>query len=236
MRILWKRKSEGCKAGAVSTAWLWLPVIFFIIGSLGPLHSQVFYSDPYEGYAEETFMDMDFEPNLATPPVPDTEKAAVREYMMALANSIKGPFSVDLMRDDEVIVISLPADRLFLPNDTVLADGAERAFEPLHNLMSDPYRFKIVLAMHTDDTGNELYRERISTQRLYSVYDQMLNDIDEGKINPDIVIIPFAMGASDPVADNDTWRHRAENRRLEIFLIPGPELIKLAHEGRLTPP
>ncbi|MDE6825589.1 MAG: OmpA family protein [Paramuribaculum sp.] len=236
MKSLWKKISENGVASPLRGLSLWLSLTFFVIGSVNPLYSQVFYSDPFEGYAEETFMDMDFEPNLATPPVPDTEKAAVREYMMALASSIKGPFSVDLMRDDEVIVISLPADRLFLPNDTILAEGAERAFEPIHRLMSESHRFKVVLAMHTDDTGNALYRDRISTQRLYSVYDQMLNDIEDGKIDPDIVIIPFAMGDSDPVTDNDTWRHRAENRRLEIYLIPGPELIKLAHEGKLNPP
>lgn len=208
---------------------------FMAVGLPLVLSAQVFYSDPYEGYAEESFMDMDFEPNLATPPVPDTEKTAVREFMGALAHTVKGPFSVDLMRDGEVMVVSIPTDRLFLPNDTILADGAERAFSPLLRLMKEPARYKIVLAMHTDDTGNDLYRERLSTQRLYSVYDMLLDDIDNGDINGDIVIIPFAMGADYPITDNDTWRHRAENRRLEIYFIPGPELIKMAHEGKMPP-
>lgn len=212
-----------------------IALIALVFSIIPVLKAQVFYSDPYEGYAEETFMDMDFEPNLATPPVPDTEKSAVRAYMEALARTVKGSFAVDLMRNGEVMVVTIPADRLFLPNDTIVADGAEKVFDPVRRLMQEPYRFKIVLAMHTDDTGNELYRERLSTQRLYSIYDMMLDDIDNGEINGDIVIIPFALGSSDPITDNDSWRHRAENRRLEIYFIPGPELIKMAHEGKMPP-
>ncbi len=37
------------------------------------------YTDPYKGYSEETFMDMDFEPNLATPVVGAKEKPAIRK-------------------------------------------------------------------------------------------------------------------------------------------------------------
>ena len=197
--------------------------------------AKIFYTDPYEGYAEEVFMDMDFEPNLATPPVPDTEKSAIQDYMSALARGVKGAFSVDLMRDGEVMVVTMPTDRLFLPNDTILVDGAENAFKPLFPLMKEPARYKVVLALHTDDTGNDLYRERLSTQRLYSVYDMLLDAIDNGAVNPDIVIVPFAMGANDPITDNETRRHRAENWRLEIYFIPGPELIKTAHEGKPLP-
>lgn len=196
----------------------------------GAADDTIYYTDPYEGFNEETFMDMDFEPNLATPPVPDREKEAVRRSMAAVAKSLHGPFSVDLMRDGEVIVVTIPTDNIFLPNDTLLNESAERIMRPLFNLMDDPMRFKIVAAVHTDDTGNTLYHERLSTARLYSVYDLFLDMIDEGVINPDTVIIPYAMGADDPVADNDTWRNRALNRRLEIFFIPGPALIKQAHE------
>lgn len=191
--------------------------------------AEVVYTDPYEGFNEETFMDMDFEPNLATPVVPDREKAAVRRMMAETASRLKGPFTVELMRDDEVMVVSIPTDNLFLPNDTLLNDAAERLMKPVFGLMKDPMKYKVVVAVHTDDTGNALYQDRLSTARLYSVYDLFLDMIDSGDINPDIVIIPYAMGGDDPVTDNDTWRHRAVNRRLEVYFVPGPSLIETAH-------
>ena len=36
-------------------------------------------ADPYPDYLEETFMDMDFEGNLATPAVPDNLKKSVSD-------------------------------------------------------------------------------------------------------------------------------------------------------------
>ena len=62
------------------------------------------YTDPYKGYSEETFMDMDFEPNLATPVVGAKEKPAIRKNILKVANSLKGKFTVDLMREDEVLL------------------------------------------------------------------------------------------------------------------------------------
>lgn len=197
--------------------------------------ADVFYSDPYEGFNEEIFMDMDFEPNLATPRVPDREKAFVKHHMASVANGLTGPFTVDLMREGEVMVVTIPTDNIFLPNDTLLSENAERVMRPLFGLMKDPMQYKIVAAVHTDDTGNSLYHERLSTARLCSVYDLFLDMIDEGLVDPDVVFIPYAMGAEDPIENNDTRRHRAANRRLEIYFIPGPSLIEKAHKELEAP-
>ncbi|ROT07829.1 hypothetical protein EEL49_06865 [Muribaculaceae bacterium Isolate-104 (HZI)] len=190
------------------------------------------YTDPYKGYSEETFMDMDFEPNLATPVVGAKEKPAIRKNILKVANSLKGKFTVDLMREDEVFVVSIPAEDLFLPNDTLLNSGASRILSGLTAILADPMAYKIVLAMHTDDTGSETYREYLSTARLNSVYDWFMNEIDSGRLNERQLIIPFAMGGLMPVQPNDTRSHRNENRRLEVYFIPGPSLIKAAHNAR----
>ena len=190
------------------------------------------YTDPYKGYSEETYMDMDFEPNLATPVVGAKEKPAIRKNILKVANSLKGKFTVDLMREDEVFVVSIPAEDLFLQNDTLLNSGASRILSGLTAILADPMAYKIVLAMHTDDTGSETYREYLSTARLNSVYDWFMNEIDSGRLNERQLIIPFAMGGLMPVQPNDTRNHRNENRRLEIYFIPGPSLIKAAHNAR----
>lgn len=201
-------------------------------GFIAPHAHAQSYTNPYKGYSEETYMDMDFEPNIASPVVGAKEKPAVRKIILKAANALKSKYTVDLMRDGEVFVVSIPTDDLFLPNDTLLSDRAPRLLSGIIAPMRDPMAYKIVLAVHTDDTGSETYRENLSTARLNSVYDWFMSEIDAGRLNEKLLIIPFAMGSIMPVQPNDTRAHRADNRRLEIYFIPGPSIIKAAHDAK----
>lgn len=178
-------------------------------------------------------MDMSISENITTPRVPHNVKQAVQRHQKRLAQKLKSRYTVDLMRDDEVIVVCIPTDDLFLPNDTLFSQYALGQIAPLFELMKEPYTYKILLALHTDDTGSELYRQNLATARIYSAYDLMMDAIDQGKISEDIVIIPYAMADTEPLVANDTRKHRKENRRLEIYFIPGPELIENARKGNL---
>lgn len=193
------------------------------------------YSDPYAGYLEEVFMDMDYEPNLATPVVPKNDKQAVKAYVRKVATDLMRHYIIDLMRSDEVFVVSIPTDDLFLPNDTLLSPYAAKRLEPLHKFISkqDPNMYKIVYGVHTDDTGSTQYQEDLSHARSNSVYDWLMDQIDNGSISEDQIIIPYAFGSDDPLQPNDTMKHRAENRRLDVIFVPGPKMIEMAHNGTL---
>lgn len=193
------------------------------------------YSDPYSGYLEEVFMDMDYEPNVATPVVPKAEKPAIKAYMRLMAGNLVKDYVIDLMRNDEVFVVSIPSDDIFLPNDTLLSPYAQKRLEPLLKFMGnhDPMMFKIVYGVHTDDTGSTHYQEELSQARSNSIYDWLLDNIDNGTLSEDLIIIPFAFGSDDPLQPNDTMKHRAENRRLDILFVPGPKMIEMAHQGVL---
>ena len=184
--------------------------------------------DPYKNYSEEVFMDMDFEPNLTTPVVGAKEKAAVKKAVSRAANGLKGKYTVDLMRDGEVFVVSIPASELFLPNDTLLCPHAAKTLAGVLGTMQNPLAYKILLAMHTDDTGSEKYREALSLARLNSVYDWFVDQVEGGILSDGLIIIPFSMGSSMPVKPNDSMANRSENRRLEIYFVPGPATIKPA--------
>ena len=145
--------------------------------------NEVYYSDPYAGFNEETFMDMDFEPNLLTPVVPDKEKAAVRRHMREAARKLKGRFTVELIRDDEVMVASFLSGSLFLPNDTLLTDDAENVLKPAFALMKDPLKYKVVAAMHTDDTTT--YRSKRNGGEHEEGFAQILNRSVEQQQNDD---------------------------------------------------
>lgn len=190
-------------------------------------------NNPYLNYSEEVFMDMDFEPNLTTPIVPEKAKEALKKSVLDTAKKLHVAGNIDLMRDDEVIAVTIPTDRLFYPNDTILTDDADAILRPLLAPIEDPMMFKVVIAVHTDDTGSELYREYLSISRLNSVYDWFMNQIEKGHLNENLIIIPFSMASLMPLQPNDSRKKRSENRRLEIYYVPGPKLIDLANKGLL---
>lgn len=190
-------------------------------------------SDPYPDYQEDVFMDMELAQNIVTPEIPKDLRASISAYQKKVADKLMKNYTVDMMRNDDVFVICIPTDDLFLPNDTLFSGYAARVIDPVLKLMKDPYMYKILVAVHTDDTGSEQYRQKLSTSRIYTVYDWFMDAIDKGYISEDLVIVPYAMGSSEPLVSNDTRKHRKENRRLEIYFVPGPKMIELAREKKL---
>ena len=185
--------------------------------------------DPWEGYDEIAYMDLDLDDNIATPPLRKSEMHAVRKYIRALGdNLVRAGYSVELDRDDEVAVVIIPVEQLFLPNDTLLSGRAPGKLMPIVKLLKDPGLFKLVYSVHSDNTGTSDYNMELSQQRVNTLYDWLLNHIDENQI-----VIPYALGDTDPIEENTTRDGRAANRRVELYLIPGPEMILQARRNRL---
>ncbi|HGN9372034.1 TPA: OmpA family protein [Citrobacter pasteurii] len=74
----------------------------------------------------------------------------------------------------------------------------------------------IVVAGHTDNTGNPQLNQTLSQKRAEAVRDWMR---DTGDV-PESCFAVQGYGASRPVATNDTPEGRALNRRVEISLVP----------------
>lgn len=74
----------------------------------------------------------------------------------------------------------------------------------------------IVITGHTDATGNDEQNLRLSRARAAAVHDwiQHMGDI------PSNCFAVQGLGASEPVASNDTEQGRSANRRVEIRLVP----------------
>lgn len=201
--------------------------MFALVGT--EMSAKETYVDPYTNYDESVFMDMELEQNILTPAVGKHEHPAVSKHMKRIGLDLaKKGYTVDMMRDDEVVVVTLPTDDLFLPNDTLLAPAAPAKFGPVISLLRDPEMFKVVYTVHTDNTGSPQYNMYLSHERNNSIYDWMLTQISE-----DLIVIPYEMGDSDPIMGNDSRAGRAANRRVEIYLIPGPKMITEAHNETL---
>lgn len=145
-----------------------------------------------------------------------------------LINSTYAPSTgcnVETYRNGEVIIITIPARLLFVPNSDELIDGADQWLKPLkkYAMTSKPDYFRMLLVMHTDNTGSPTYTDNLSLARVDRVFEEMEElDFDTS------YIFPTAAGASDPLYPNNTIQGRSDNRRLEIYLIPGKGMIDTA--------
>lgn len=203
--------------------------IALLLGSAPDLAAKDDNRDPFKGYDETIYMDMELDENLKTPVVGKAEHGAIRSYMTKIGRDLaKRNYIVDQMRNDEVLVVTIPSDDIFLPNDTLMSPTAPAKLSPVIALFSDPMMMKMVYAVHTDNTGSPTYNMQLSHERNNSIYDWLLENISE-----DQIVIPYEFGDTDPIVPNDSRKGRSKNRRLEIYLIPGPKMISLAQKGLL---
>jgi len=47
-------------------------------------------------------------------------------------------------------------------------------------------------------------------------------------------VVPYALGETDPLVDNNSVDNRKRNRRLEIYLVPDEVMIQQAKKGRIN--
>lgn len=174
--------------------------------------------------------DMSLDENLLTPEIKSdkhAEKIQDFQYEMAVAFK-QSNYDVEIMRDNEVIVITIPASQLFEPNDTVLSKLGEKQLEPFLRMVKNPGFYKLLLVMHSDNTGSPEYTLNLTRQRVNTIFDWF---DENGSVD---YVVPYALGDTDPIVDNNSVENRKRNRRLELFLVPEKTMIQQAKKGRIN--
>ena len=112
--------------------------------------------------------------------------------------------------------IRLDSMSLFDSGESALKAGSTRLL--VNSLVGIKARpgWLIVVAGHTDNTGNAQLNQTLSQKRAEAVRDWMR---DTGDV-PESCFAVQGYGESRPIATNDTTEGRALNRRVEISLVP----------------
>ena len=140
-----------------------------------------------------------------------------------------GECLVEAYRNKEVLLITIPAHLLFSPNSTELIRGSEEYLIPIKRYLKDPDMFRVMLVMHTDNTGSEEYRDRLTVERVNSVFDWF----EDSAVNTNY-LFSYALGDEMPLKPNDSMENRRTNRRLEIYLVPGTKMVEQAKNKRIA--
>jgi outer membrane protein OmpA-like peptidoglycan-associated protein len=137
----------------------------------------------------------------------DRQEAELRRQMQGTG--------VDVVRQGDNITLNMPGSVTFAFDK---AEVQPQFYPVLDNVASTLQQYNqtiIEVAGHTDSVGTDSYNQQLSQQRAEAV----ANYLNSRGIMRDRMITVGA-GETHPIASNDTDAGRAENRRVEITLVP----------------
>jgi outer membrane protein OmpA-like peptidoglycan-associated protein len=171
-------------------------------------------------------LEMSIDENLAVPVIPSKSKSTIVTFMQYLSKSLKAAdLKVEPMRNDEVLHIVMPCSDLFAPNAIELKASGKEKLSTLKSVVANPKLYKVLVAVHTDDTGDAEYADSITESRATSI-DRCLFEVSGGI---DTGVIPYGLGRDEPLTDNSSIELRAKNRRVEFYIIPTLALVDKLH-------
>lgn len=178
------------------------------------------------GYAAtpETYdpFELDLEKNINTPAVPQKQQQTVKEHISRLKSALEqSGFRPSRVRQGEALMITIPCDRMFRANMTTLSPQGMQLLRKLVLPSDAAGKYKILIAVHTDNTGEVAYADSITAARANAIDDYLSAS---GKLT-DITIVPYGLGRDEPLVGNDSVKKRAQNRRVEIYIIPEETLF-----------
>lgn len=168
--------------------------------------------------------------NLEQPAVQGKALKPVVAHMNGIRASLAKHFpAVELLRDGEVVAVDVPASVLFAPNGVELLEGGKPYLRPFLNMLKYPTMYKLLVVMHSDDTGDDQYADTLTSDRAAAISEFLCLESGQDGHN----VAAYGMGKDDPVMPNNSIENRAANRRLELYIVPQWQLIDQAKSGKL---
>lgn len=182
---------------------------FLIFFSVCTLHA----ADPSE---------LSLEDNLNNPTVPAKKHNSVKESVDRLRSILaKSGLTAGKLRQGEALMISFPCSSLFRSNEIVLSPEGRKKLDGLKILDDIQDKYKLLIAVHTDNTGDEEYAESITADRANAIDDYLTETLALNSM----YIIPYGLGHDEPLVSDDSVNDRAKNRRVEIYIVPTDALF-----------
>jgi outer membrane protein OmpA-like peptidoglycan-associated protein len=137
----------------------------------------------------------------------DKQEAKLRQQMEGTG--------VEVVRMGDNLTLSMPGNVTFAFDSAKLNPQFDPVLDKLAQTLSEYNKTVIQIAGHTDSTGSHEYNMKLSLQRADSVKAYL-----EGRGVPAARLVTIGAGPDYPVASNDTEEGRAQNRRVEITIVP----------------
>ncbi|MEQ8896590.1 MAG: OmpA family protein [Roseovarius sp.] len=113
------------------------------------------------------------------------------------------------------LIVTMPQDILFAVDSSTVNSSLRGDLLTVANSLRDYPRSRVQVVGHTDNTGSAAYNQSLSERRAGAVADVLMS----GGVSFDR-LEAFGRGEDQPVASNLTTEGRAQNRRVEIVILP----------------
>ena len=137
----------------------------------------------------------------------DRQERALRDRMAGTG--------VDVVRQGDNITLNMPENITFGFDRSDLQSQFYPVLDNVANTLREYNQTIVEVAGHTDSKGTDAYNQALSERRAASVGNYLMA---KGLVRDRFILI--GAGESRPVASNDTESGRAQNRRVEITLVP----------------
>ena len=137
----------------------------------------------------------------------DRQERALRERMAGTG--------VDVVRQGDNITLNMPGNITFAFNDASLQSQFYPVLDDVARTLTEYNQTVVEVAGHTDNVGSDAYNQELSVRRANSVASYLQN---RGVMQQRLITV--GAGESRPVASTDSEPGRAQNRRVEITLVP----------------
>jgi Outer membrane protein and related peptidoglycan-associated (lipo)proteins len=135
---------------------------------------------------------------------------------------------VESLNDGQIIKVTFDSGILFATNSSTLNQNSKNALTQFSNSLKSNPDTDVEIYGYTDSTGNDQINIPLSNQRALSVKDFLTQQGISSRR-----MISEGFGSSHPVADNSTVAGRAQNRRVEVFILPNAKMLQEAEAGTL---
>lgn len=136
----------------------------------------------------------------------DKQEAELRQQMDS---------NVVITNTGDRLIVTLPNNLLFATDSTAVGPMLQGDLQALANNVQVYANSTLQIVGHTDSDGDASYNQQLSEGRARSVANVLINN---GV--PPQRIQTFGRGESQPVASNLTPAGKAQNRRVEIVILP----------------
>ncbi len=137
----------------------------------------------------------------------DRQERALRERMAGTG--------VGVVRQGDNITLSMPGSITFAFNDASLQPQFYPVLNDVARTLTEYNQTVVEVAGHTDSIGSDAYNQELSVRRANAVAAYLQS---QGVMQQRLITV--GAGESRPIASNDTDQGRAQNRRVEITLVP----------------
>ena len=118
-----------------------------------------------------------------------------------------------LRETERGLVLLLPESLWATARGADLAPKAAATIEPLAALLANNPDYRIVIEAHTDGKGDEVSLRKLTQDRADALAQRLITaGVDSARIQAS------GLGASNPIAPNNTLKGRQRNRRTELIL------------------